>query len=235
MENEGIINLPPLRKIKARKEKKPLADIEIDDAEIICSCSELTDIRLEVASAGDSMKRWRWHIDKYHMLGDKNAFGAQIQYFIMSGTRELGCIQFSASSWALAERDCWIGWGVEDRKKRLHLIINNSRFLIFPWVKVKNLASHILSIVVKQIRQDWLNIYCYEPVLLETFVDTAHFAGTIYKASNWIHLGETQGRGRQDRYSEYKVSKKAILMYPLKGDFRKYLRGEKEYKKVVDE
>jgi hypothetical protein len=105
------------------------------------------------------------------MLGDKLVFGSRLQYFVKSGDTELGCIQFSASAWALEERDKWIGWDVEDRKKRLHLIVNNSRFLIFPWVHIRNLASRALSFAAKQIQQDWLMEYCYAPVLLETFVD----------------------------------------------------------------
>jgi hypothetical protein len=132
----------------------------------------------------------------------------------------------------LSSRDEWIGWSIEDKKQRLHLIVNNSRFLVLPWVKVKNLASKILAVAIKQIQEDWLREYCYAPVLLETFVDTAHFAGTCYKASNWIYLGETQGRGRMDRYSKAGLSCKAIYMYPLQKDFKDCLKGVKPYRMV---
>lgn len=141
-------------------------------------------------------------------------------------------MQFSASSWALAEREKWIGWTVDDRKARLHLIVNNSRFLIFPWVHIRNLASKALSLAAKQIQEDWLRKYCYALVLLETFVVLEHFTGTCYKAANWIYLGETKGRGRMDRHTERALSKKAIFMYPLQDDSKAVLKGEKACKAV---
>ena len=141
-------------------------------------------------------------------------------------------MQFSASAWELEERDKWLDWTVDDRKVRLNLIINNSRFLIFPWIHIRNLASKTLSLAAKQIQEDWLREYCYAPVLMETFVDLAHFKGTCYKAANWIYLGETKGRGRMDRNTEYALSKKAIFMYPLQKDFKAVLKGEKACKMV---
>ncbi|MGI6449374.1 MAG: Druantia anti-phage system protein DruA [Desulfitobacteriia bacterium] len=181
------------------------------------------------------MKRWRSYVNQYHMLGDKWVFGSRLHYFVKSGDKELGCLQFSASAWSLEDRDQWIGWTKEDRKVRLHLIVNNSRFLIFPWVHIRNLASKALSLAVKQIQQDWLREYCYAPVLLETFVDTDHFNGTCYKASNWIYLGETKGSGRTRVESE-PLSKKMIFMYPLQEEnFKACLKGEEHYKVVNPE
>jgi hypothetical protein len=130
------------------------------------------------------------------------------------------------------DRDKWTGWSAEDRKQRLHLIVNNSRFLILPWVHIKNLASKALATAARQIQNDWLKEYCYAPVLLETFVDLEHFRGTCYKAANWTYLGETQGRGRMDRRNEGGLSRKAVFMYPLQKDFKECLRGEKPYKVV---
>jgi hypothetical protein len=164
------------------------------------------------------------------MLGDKQVFGSRLQYLIKSGEHELGCLQFSASAWSLEERDRWIGWKKEDRITRLQLVVNNSRFLIFPWVKIKNLASKSLSIAVKQIKKDWLTEYCYEPVLLETFVDTEYYNGVCYKAANWQYLGETKGSGRSR--TKDSISKKRIFVYPLINDFREYLLGNKQYKEV---
>lgn len=234
LEEEGIIKLlQRKRKYKSIGREKKSVGIELPEQEpIIREVGDFGRIELIIVKTSPELKRWRGYIDKYHILGDKKVFGSQLHYFIKAGDQEVGCIQFSASSWALAPRDQWIGWDVEDRKKRLHLIINNSRFLIFPWVKVRNLASRALSLAVKQIQSDWLKQYCYEPVLLETFVDLEKFQGTCYKASNWIYLGETAGRGRMDRHHKNAVSRKAIYVYPLKKDFRAYLRGEKAYKVV---
>lgn len=232
LEEEGIITLPPVRKLQRRNglDKTPI--IEFDTTEILGEIRDYEPIRLEIAKPGEEQQRWRSYVNQYHMLGYKRTFGSRLQYFVKSGNKELGCMQFSASAWALEERDRWIGWSKEDRKARLNLIVNNSRTLIFPWVHIRNLASKMLSIVAKRIQDDWLTHYCYAPVMLETFVDTEHFQGVSYKAANWIYLGETQGRGRMDRKNEYALSRKAIFVYPLQKDFKECLSGEKPYKVV---
>lgn len=231
LEMEGVLILPPLRVYSKRNKASESYSIEAG-AELNGSANEYEAIVLVIARPGESLKRWRALVDQYHMLGDKKVFGSRLHYFIRSGNQELGCLQFSASSWALSDRDKWIGWNVEDRKQRLHLIVNNSRFLIFPWVHIKNLASKALATAARQIQNDWLKEYCYAPVLLETFVDLEHFKGTCYKAANWMYLGETKGRGRMDRYLECSLSRKAVFMYPLQKDFKECLRGEKPYKVV---
>ncbi|KJS90438.1 Druantia anti-phage system protein DruA [Desulfosporosinus sp. BICA1-9] len=232
LEEAGLIKLPPLDTSKIRLRNSKLPDFNIDTTPIADELKDLLPINLEIARAGIGLKLWKRYISDYHMIGEKQVYGAQLAYFIKSKETILGCLQFSASAWALSPRDEWIGWNVQDRKQRLHLIVNNSRFLILPWVNVKNLASKVLSLAIKQLQEDWLREYCYAPVLLETFVDTSHFAGTCYKASNWIYLGETQGRGRVDRKREYALSRKAIFMYPLQNDFKDCLKGIKPYKVV---
>jgi hypothetical protein len=232
LEAEGIIHLPVVKAIKQTAGKVKITAFEFDTREINGEVRDFEPIKLTVVQPGEELKRWRAYVEQYHMLGFKTVFGSRLQYFVKSGNLELGCIQFSASSWALKQRDEWIGWTVDDRKDRLNLIVNNSRFLIFPWVHIRNLASKVLSLAAHQIQEDWLREYCYAPVLLETFVDLEHFKGTCYKAANWIHLGETQGRGRMDRHKEYALSKKAIFMYPLQKDFKEILKGEKPCKMV---
>ena len=235
LEEKGVVELPAL---DARFQKKSAINRSIPDIEheeLNGEIGSFKQVQLKIASRGQELKRWRSYVNYYHMLGDKQAFGSRLHYFVKTGDTELGCIQFSASSWALAERDKWIGWSVDDRKARLHLIVNNSRFLIFPWVRIRNLASKALSVAAKQIQEDWLREYCYAPVLLETFVDLEHFKGTCYKAANWIYVGETKGRGRMDRDKEYALSRKAIFMYPLQDDFKACLKGEKPYKVVNPE
>ncbi|MCU0344907.1 MAG: DUF4338 domain-containing protein [Ignavibacterium sp.] len=231
LELDGIIKLPE-SKITASNRKKFVIreEIEFDTTEIVGKAGDFDPITLTIAYPGDDLKRWRAYVHKYHKLGDKNIFGSRLQYFIKSGNLELGCMQFSASAWALKKRDEWIDWEIEDKKQRLNLIVNNSRFLIFPWINIKNLASKALSIAIKQIQKDWINEYCYPPVLLETFVDTSCYEGTCYKASNWIYLGDTIGTGRTA--NKTKVPKKKIFIYPLQKDFREYLKGLKKYKVV---
>jgi hypothetical protein len=231
LETKGLLTLPP--KIKTAKRVTRFETIEY--AEEISGRVEDYKIEVELVKPDENLL-WRSYINQFHRLGDKRVFGTQLRYFIKTGNKELGCIQFSASAWALEERESWIGWTVEQRKKQLNLIVNNSRYLILPWVKIKNLASKALSLVAKRIQNDWLKMYCYSPVLLETFVDLTEFKGTCYKAANWINLGETKGRGRMDRYKEHPLSKKAIFMYPLQKDFKEILKGEKIYKVInIDE
>ncbi len=233
IEKEGIIDLPPLQTemIRKRKARIPVSDLKPDE-DIKGKVKEFEPIKLTIASPGKELKRWRSYVNQYHMLGDKRVFGSRLQYFVKSGQKELGCMQFSASAWSLEKRDKWIGWTVDDRKERLHLIVNNSRFLIFPWVHIRNLASRALSLAAKQIQKDWLSNYCYAPVLLETFVDTKFFHGTCYKAANWIYLGRTKGTGRSGGKKPV-VSRKMIFVYPLQDNFKECLKGEKPYK-VVD-
>ena len=232
LETEGIIQLPPVRHFMKRKLSTKNQNMEFNTNLIEGESREFEPVYLEIARAGESINRWKAYVNQYHMLGYKNVFGSQLHYFIKSGDKELGCLQFSASAWALEHRDRWIGWSIQDKKERLHLIINNSRFLIFPWVHIRNLASRALSLAAKQIQNDWLREYYYAPVLLETFVDLEHFAGTCYKAANWLYLGQTKGRGRMDRKNEYLLSRKAIYVYSLEKDFRAYLKGEKPYRRV---
>ncbi len=158
--------------------------------------------------------------------GDKRPFGAHQRYFLVGrGGRRLGCLLFASSAWALRERDAWIGWTERDREQRLNWVVANSRFLIFPWVRVRNLASKALSLAAQRIRKDWEERYGYGPVLLETFVEVARYRGTCYQAANWIRLGETCGRGRMDRHTRYLSTPRAIYVYPLVPEFRAFLQG----------
>ncbi len=233
LDSEGLIKLPAKRNVSKVKKLSTMDEsILLPQEEVIGNVKDFEPITLEIARPGVELKRWRSYVNQYHMLQDKMVFGARLQYFIKSGDKELGCIQFSASAWALEEREKWLDWTIDDRRNRLNLIVNNSRYLIFPWVHIKNLASRVLSLASRQIQEDWLREYCYAPVLLETFVDLEHFKGTCYKAANWRYLGETKGRGRMDRNKECGLSRKAIFMYPLQRDFKAILQGKKPFKVV---
>jgi len=233
--NEGLITLPIKQMSKARKQadfKRALLErtSELIEGETITTLNG--PLGLEIAQAGPRLKLLRACLEKYHTLGDDQIYGDRLYYFIKDGETELGCMRFSSSSWALENRDQWIGWDASERKSRLFLIVNQSRFLIFPYVRVKNLASRTLSLTTKRIASDWLARYCYEPVLIETFVDRSKYHGTVYKASNWELVGQTKGRGRNDRYNEHALSVKDIYMQPLRRDFRAVLKGDVPYKAV---
>ena len=229
MEAEGKLDLPAMKTRNPPMGKGQSANA-IKHGFPMPEITECAGIELSIARPGADMQKWRGYVNAYHMLGDKNVFGSRIYYFIRSGGRELGCMLFSAASWALEDRDAWIGWSDADRAERLFLVANNSRFLIFPNVRVKNLASRALSLAARQLPADWAREFGYSPVLLETFVDTEFHAGTSYKAANWVLLGHTKGRGRMDRHHKAGLSQKAIFAYPLRPDFADILKGVKELK-----
>jgi len=228
LESEGIIKLPEKRICKRKVQKKiSLTSRTEAGTQIQGSVRDIGPVWLERVLERRDRELWNEYVERYHILGYKCPFGAHQRYFIRASVGIVGCLLFSAAAWALAQRDEWIGWTKEDRSRYLNGILNNSRFLIFPWVKVKNLASKALSLACRQIRDDWQDRYGYKPVLLETFVDEELYSGTCYQAANWIYLGKTAGRGGMDRYRRYPVSPKLIYVYPLVRDFRAYLRGER--------
>jgi len=233
LEGEGELALPALNKktIETPKGWKKCAEV-LDLSWIdMTGLEDCGPIKLDIVRPGDGLRQWRTYISAYHRLGDPQVNGSRMRYTIRTECgRDLGCMLFSASAWSLKPRDEWIGWGPACRKARLHLIVNQSRFLILPWVRSPNLASRALGMAARRIQRDWLEEFCYAPALLETFVDTSQHKGVIYRAANWAYLGETQGRGRDDRKRENELSRKAIYVYPLQRDFRAVLKGEAQCK-----
>ena len=230
LDEKGTIKLPACRKQYTNKgavkvQRTGKADIQ---PTISTKLKRLSPILLTRVNNQEQRQLWYEYVDRYHYLGYQLPFGAQLRYFIKSGATSdiLGCFQFSSPAWKMAPRDRWIGWVDDQRKANLQKIINNSRFLILPWVEVKNLASRALSLAVKSVPDDWQDCYGYRPVLMETLVDRKRFKGTCYKAANWIHVGKTTGRGRMDRdHSRQGAAVKEIYVYPLSSRFRQELAG----------
>ncbi len=158
---------------------------------------------------------------RYHYLGWRVPFGANLRYWARNRDRELACLLWTSPAWKMQARDAWIGWSDRQRQRNLQRIVNHSRFLILPWVHVKGLASKILAHSARQMPHDWQTRYGVRPLLLETLVDAARFRGTCYRAANWIHLGQTSGRGRLDReHTAHGKAVKDIFVYPLAPDAR---------------
>ena len=166
-------------------------------------------------------------IGSYHYLGYHQGTGEQLKYIICGDGNVLGCIGFGGAAFKSAARDVHIGWSHTDREQYLVRVVNNNRFLILPWIRVPHLASHILGRVSRRVRGDWQDYYNRDIVLLETFVEQARFKGTCYKAANWRYIGETTGRGRNDRYSQNKVPIKDIYIYPLDRRYKELLQGDR--------
>jgi hypothetical protein len=218
LEAQGIIRLPATRP-KRKSERSTLTYME-PEAAIETSLGRLGPITLQLATTVEDRALWRSYVESHHYLGYKQPFGAHLFYFVVSEARQqkLGCVLFSAAAaWALAPRDKWIGWDKLHREKCLPLVLSQNRFLIFPWVQVPNLATRILSLSAKQVAEDWVRIYHYRPVLIETFVDPTHFSGTCYRAANWHDLGETQGRGHDPEHKHDKT-RKTIFVFPLQAN-----------------
>jgi len=226
MHRDGLIKLPPPKMRNTNRRKGPIFTSDSDPGfPINTPAGRLGKLQLKSVKTKRDSSLWNEFIQRYHYLGYKPLPGAQIRYFVLdeSGVYLLAALGFGASAWKVAPRDKFIGWTHEQRKENLHLIVNNARFLILPWVNSKNLASRILATVVKQLPGDWKKQYNYQPVLLETFVQKDRFKGTCYRAANWKLLGQTQGRGKLDRYKKYSLPIKDIFVYPLNKSFRQNL------------
>lgn len=219
MHEDGLIHLPAPRCKRPAPSVRLTKQTEAGDT-IEQAAGQLSPIRFERVVNKTQSRLWNEYIQRYHYLGHKLLPGAQLRYMVFSQERLIALLGFGAAAWQTAPRDKYIGWNHEQRKKNLHLIVNNARFLILPWIKSRNLASMILSKVSKILPQHWYEQYGYYPVLLETFVEKPRFEGTCYKAANWIFLGCTQGRGKLGPSGKQSVPIKDLLVYPLDKHFR---------------
>ncbi len=226
LESEGYIKLPP----RKRTPNNPLANrkkpskAEIDQKQIYTNLSKITPLEIRQVRRTQFEKLFNSLIDQYHYLGYCHPIGEHLKYIIFAKERPIACMAFSSSPRHIGCRDKFIGWPAEIRKKNLHLIAYNTRYLILPWVRVPFLASCILSKIVKILPGDWERIYNHPVHFLETFVDTEKFCGTCYQAANWIYLGKTTGRGKNDQTNKPNRSIKSVWGYPLSRDFRSVLQ-----------
>lgn len=230
---EGLLRLPELRQGRPRgsRTRVPVSPSGEPGQELIGSVRDVAPVQLSLVRKEDDRLLWRELVGRYHYLGHKVPFGAQLRYLIhVSNPQEavVGCVQLSSPAWKVAPRDKWIGWDDQTRERNLQRIVNNSRFLILPWVKVRNLASHVLSTLARELIPHWQEAYGIAPVLMETFVDSRRFRGTCYRASSWTWLGTTQGRGRMDRQTKrVGADPKEVFVRPLVKGARRHLCGDR--------
>jgi len=206
--------LPEFKNIRRTPEAEPRPLIRLDAGR--------ADLTIKAVDHKTS-SFWNELIHRYHYLGYTRGGGAQMRFFVYASGQLCALLGFSAAAWKSAPRDAFIGWSQEARKKNLHRIVDNSRFLILPWIESRNLASRILSLTARQLPSLWQQRYNYRPVLLETFVEKERFFGTCYKAANWICVGQTQGRGKWDRQKAFDKPVKTIWLYPLDRRFTETL------------
>lgn len=227
MSEDGLISLPAPR-ASYRRIKSTFASSASDPEPLReFPLGELKDLHLEVVGRGDPLRLWNEYVARYHYLGYGITLGAQIRYFVRTNDRVLGLMSFGGAAWKVEARDRFIGWDRSAREQRLHLIVDQTRYLILPWVRCQNLATKALALARHRLASDWLDRYGYSPALLETFVEE-RFHGTCYKADNWICVGLTKGRGRMDRTSQYDKPIKSIWLKPLNQNFRALLQGTSE-------
>ena len=184
----------------------------------------------EVSTPGGAAGRALFNglLRQHHYLGYRSWVGQNMQYLVSDNQdRPLACVLFGAAAWQCAARDQYIGWENSVRGQNLHFIANNTRFLVVPWARVPHLASYVLSRVARRIRGDWQAKYGHPIYLLETFVQCDRFAGTTYRAANWVRVGQTKGRTRQDRPDGtwHQAAIKDVYLYPLHRRFRQHLQG----------
>jgi len=225
---EGVLTLPALRHLGGGGPRRVHLSAQYTAPEPVeCTARECEPLELALVESEGESRRWREHVERYHYLGCRVPFGAHLRYWVRNRDRELACLLWTSPAWKMRAREAWIGWSDEQRKRNLQWIVNNGRFLILPWVRVKGLASKILALSARQMPRDWQTRYGYRPLLLETLVDTQRFRGTCYRAANWLHVGQTTGRGRMDReHQNHGQAIKDIYVYPLVRNVRERLSSD---------
>ncbi len=231
LQEHHLLQLPELRnKGRGKSQKIALTAVSAEAQRLQGTVKDFKPISLRLVATAQQRTLFRELIERYHYLGYRIPFGAHLCYLIEASQPAptvVGALQFSSPAWRMAARDDWIGWTDTLRTRQLQRIVNNSRFLILPSARIKYLASHVLSLASRRLVSDWQASYHVKPLLLETLVDTQRYSGVCYRAANWLELGQTSGRGRQDRtHTRHGASPKRLFVYPLRADARASLRGD---------
>lgn len=232
LDSAGYITLPPRKFIPNNPfvNRKDPSKVKVDESPISASVSDLHPVEIRQVRRTKNEKTFNGLIAHYHYLGYCHPVGEHLKYIIYSQERPIACFSWSSAARHIGSRDKYLGWTPEVRRKNIHLIAYNSRFLILPWVHSPHLASHLLGKMVKLLPADWLKVYNHPVCFAETFVDTERFKGTCYKAANWVYLGDTTGRGKNDQTHKPNRSIKAVWGYPLTKKFRKILHHVQDTK-----
>lgn len=228
-ERAGLLRLPvqkqiPPNPLARRRAKPPL--LEVDQAPIVGMLKDLGPLAIRQVRRSEWEPLWGSLVEAHHYLGYSHPVGEHLKYLVFNRQqRPIAAFAFSSAPRHLGARDRFIGWSGEQRRANIRLLAYNSRFLILPWVRVRHLASHLLAAIARRVSADWQSLYHHPIYFLETFVDPQRFAGTCYRAANWILLGRTTGRGKDDQTNRPNRSLKDLWGYPLVSDFRQRLCG----------
>jgi hypothetical protein len=225
LEARGWVRLPERKSRRPRQRASFGRGLEPAKAEppIEGKLGELGQVGLQVVEGREETARWNEAVERHHYLGYASPAGCRLRYFIESDRGLLGCVLLAGAARAIAVRDQWIGWTRGQRLRNLGWVVNNTRFLLFPWVRVPHLASHVLGQLARRVGEDWQAKWGYRPLLLETFVDPARYRGTCYRASGWELVGQTTGEGLARPGKEYRTTPKLVYVRPLVEGFRERL------------
>lgn len=227
LERLGYLQLPAARSVSVGNSARTQTPIAHSTTEIVCLLQELTPLRIELVQDRAASQLFKHLLSAYHYLGFSGTIGENMKYMVYDPqNRPLACLLFGSAAWKVASRDVWIGWKVNVQQANLPYITNNMRFLILPWVRVPHLASHLLARISRRISADWLEKYGHPIHLLETFVEQDRFRGTCYRAANWIRVGQTLGRSRNDANRTLQVPIKDVYLYSLIPNVHKVLTHE---------
>jgi hypothetical protein len=226
LEQRGYVRLPAKRRASPNrmlhKEVRPVAHPREPIRDPLVALRPLEVI--ELSQQPEWLPLYEWLLHEHHYLSYASPVGLNLKYLVRERHgRPLACLLFGSAAWKCAPRDQFIGWSAQARQSHLQQVTNNCRFLLLPWVEVPQLASHVLSRVLRRLPEDWQRKYARRLDLVETFVDTSRFTGACYRAANWIALGQTTGRTRQDRAHQLQTPPKAVWVYPLHPQFRRRL------------
>jgi hypothetical protein len=227
LEQLDYIRLPPRKKEKNNQNKLDFNIVpDFSIAPLTGKVGDFSSLIIKMVRRTDNEKLWDYLVHNYHYLGNPGIVGSYLKYIVYLNDQIVACLGWGAPAWRVAVREQFIGWSEAQKRKQLHLIVNNVRFLILPWIQVKYLASRILATNIKLLPWDWQAFYGHPIVLLETFVDISRFSGTCYRASNWVDVGHTKGTARRGNRHFYHGKTKAVYLYPLTKDFKEQLTDE---------
>lgn len=228
LERRGLLRLPPRQRPGTGNHKASKAEAQLESpVPIHGALARLLPLRIVLVDGPEQRRSFGYLLQQHHYLGYYRPVGENLPYWVESHSGQLvACALFGAAAWKCAPRDRFIGWSPPARQEHLQVVANNMRLLVLPWVRVPCLASHLLSSLARRVSSDWQHKYGHRIYLLETFVEQERFWGTTYRAANWIHVGQTQGRGRQRLAGHIRsTSIKDIYLLPLHRNFRQLLQG----------
>jgi hypothetical protein len=232
LQERGLLQLPPAACAGPRRGRRSYWDLPVPPELVALVGLEVRDPDADLATlsvrpiTADERMGWRLYVGRYHYLGDRPIVGEQVLYAAFLDGEVVGLLGWASAALHAPLREAFIGWDELTKRRRLHFVVNNVRFLILPWVRVRNLASKVLALNLRRLSEDWERVWRHPVYLAETFVDAARFRGTCYRAANWVHLGYTAGRAKRGNEYLFGASPKALFVYPLGRHARRRLCGD---------